>query len=53
MFFQQYESNEPIYVKIGEMTATGFGRFHVESPVSYCISLGLLNGKFMFSTDFS
>jgi hypothetical protein len=31
-FFHQYESTKPGGDQIREMVATGFGRFHMESP---------------------
>ena len=33
LFFHQYESNKHGGFKIREMTATSFGRFHMESPI--------------------
>ena len=37
LFFHQYESNKHGGFKIREMTATSFGRFHMESPINIFI----------------
>ena len=34
IFFHQYESTKPGGDQIREMVATGFGRFHMESPIT-------------------